>query len=62
MPSEPAGAPAGGSESPPASAPARREDTEPAVLPVSQGPRIAMGIAGALILLLLGIWLGSILK
>ncbi|MGD8860419.1 MAG: serine/threonine-protein kinase [Myxococcales bacterium] len=66
MPSDPARPPQDGSrhggQPAPGSPPARREDTEPAVVPVSRGPRIALGIAGAVILLLLGIWLGSTLR
>jgi serine/threonine-protein kinase len=63
MPSDPAGpsaAPAQPSQSPPATSPIQ-SGTEPPVVPTSNGPKLAIGIGAALLLLLLGVWLGSLL-
>jgi serine/threonine-protein kinase len=39
-----------------------REPTEPPAVPLSRGPLVAMGVGLGLLLLLLGAWIGSMLK
>jgi hypothetical protein len=60
LPSDPAPRSAGGARSS-ATDGGPSSDADPPSVPVTRGPMIALGVLGAVLLLVLGVWLGSML-